>query len=134
MTTQPNPLDQWLTDSGFDPENLSSGPLSEAEIAAQQRDAASDLLRAQVWAAWNGGLLTASGAFRVFHRDSAGSPIYGMPILNADQATHVVFMKRSMRPGFSGVNNALLHDPRTVLLFGDAKESLTKLVVAVRAS
>ena len=51
-----------------------------------------------------------------------------MPILNADQATHVVFMKRSMRPGFSGVDNALLYDPRTVLLFGDAKDSLTKLV------
>ena len=43
-------------------------------------------------------------------------------------------MKRSMRPGFSGVDNALLYDPRTVLLFGDAKDSLTKLVTAVRAA
>ena len=67
-------------------------------------------------------------------RDDPASPLYGMPILNADQATHVVFMKRSMRPGFSGVDNALLYDPRTVLLFGDAKDSLTKLVVAVRAA
>ena len=66
-------------------------------------------------------------------RDDPASPLYGMPILNADQATHVVFMKRSMRPGFSGVDNALLYDPRTVLLFGDAKDSLTKLVIAVRA-
>jgi NAD(P) transhydrogenase subunit beta len=67
-------------------------------------------------------------------RDDPSSPLYGMPILNADQAAHVVFMKRSMRPGFSGVENALLYDPRTVLLFGDAKASLTKLVAAVRAA
>jgi NAD(P) transhydrogenase subunit beta len=67
-------------------------------------------------------------------RDDPSSPLYGMPILNADQASHVVFMKRSMRPGFSGVDNALLYDPRTVLLFGDAKDSLSKLVSAVRAA
>ena len=67
-------------------------------------------------------------------RDDPGSPLYGMPILNADQATHVVFMKRSMRPGFSGVDNALLYDPRTVLLFGDAKDSLSKLVTSVKAA
>ncbi len=67
-------------------------------------------------------------------RDDSSSPLFGMPILNADQATHVVFMKRSMRPGFSGVDNALLYDPRTVLLFGDAKDSLTKLVAAVRVA
>jgi NAD(P) transhydrogenase subunit beta len=67
-------------------------------------------------------------------RNDPASPLYGMPILNADQAAHVVFMKRSMRPGFSGVDNALLYDPRTVLLFGDAKDSLNKLVAAVRAA
>lgn len=67
-------------------------------------------------------------------RDDPGSPLYGMPILNADEAAHVVFMKRSMRPGFSGVDNALLYDPKTVLLFGDAKDSLAKLVVSVRSS
>ncbi len=67
-------------------------------------------------------------------RDDPSSPLFGMPILNADQAAHVVFMKRSMRPGFSGVDNSLLYDPRTVLLFGDAKDSLTKLVAAVRAA
>jgi NAD(P) transhydrogenase subunit beta len=67
-------------------------------------------------------------------RDDQSSPLYGMPILNADYAAHVVFMKRSMRPGFSGVDNALLYDPKTVLLFGDAKDSLTKLVAAVRAA
>jgi NAD(P) transhydrogenase subunit beta len=67
-------------------------------------------------------------------RDNPGSPIYGMPILNVDQAANVVFLKRSMRPGFSGVDNALLYDPKTVLLFGDAKDSLTKLLAAVKAS
>jgi NAD(P) transhydrogenase subunit beta len=67
-------------------------------------------------------------------RDDPSSPLFGMPILNADQATSVVFMKRSMRPGFSGVENNLLYDPKTVLLFGDAKDSLAKLVVAVKNS
>jgi NAD(P) transhydrogenase subunit beta len=65
-------------------------------------------------------------------RDDPGSPLYGMPILDVDRSANVVFLKRSMRPGFSGVDNELLYDPRTVLLFGDAKESLTKLVAAVR--
>jgi NAD(P) transhydrogenase subunit beta len=63
---------------------------------------------------------------------SPGSPIYGMPILDVDQAKSVVFLKRSMRPGFAGIENELLYDPRTMLLFGDAKESLTKLVAAVK--
>jgi len=63
-----------------------------------------------------------------------GSPIYGMPIINADQAKTVVFLKRSMRPGFAGIENELLYDPKTILLFGDAKDSLTKLVAAVKAS
>jgi len=67
-------------------------------------------------------------------RDSPGSPIYGMPILEVDQAHHVVFLKRSMRPGFAGIDNELLYDPKTTLLFGDAKESLTKLVAAVKAT
>jgi NAD(P) transhydrogenase subunit beta len=66
-------------------------------------------------------------------RNSPGSPIYGMPILDVDQAKAVVFLKRSMRPGFAGIDNELLYDPRTTLLFGDAKESLTKLVAAVKA-
>jgi NAD(P) transhydrogenase subunit beta len=67
-------------------------------------------------------------------RDEPGSPIYGMPILDVDQARHVVFMKRSMRPGFAGIDNKLLYDPKTVMLFGDAKESLGKLVAAVKAA
>jgi NAD(P) transhydrogenase subunit beta len=67
-------------------------------------------------------------------RDNPGSPIYGMPILDVDRAANVVFLKRSMRPGFSGVDNALLYDPKTILLFGDAKDSLTKLLAAVKAA
>ncbi|WP_232784557.1 NAD(P)(+) transhydrogenase (Re/Si-specific) subunit beta [Carbonactinospora thermoautotrophica] len=66
-------------------------------------------------------------------RNSPGSPIYGMPIINVDQAQHVVFLKRSMRPGFSGVENELLYDPKTTLLFGDAKETLAKVVAAVKS-
>jgi NAD(P) transhydrogenase subunit beta len=67
-------------------------------------------------------------------RNSPGSPIYGMPILNADQARNIVFMKRSMRPGFAGIDNELMYDPKTIMLFGDAKDSLTKLVAAVKAA
>ncbi len=67
-------------------------------------------------------------------RSSPGSPIYGMPILNADQSRNVVFLKRSMRAGFAGTRNDLLYDPRTTILFGDARESLTTLVAAVKAA
>ncbi len=66
-------------------------------------------------------------------RAAAGSPIAGMPIIDVDQAQHVVFLKRSLRPGFAGVDNPLLYDPRTTLVFGDAKETLTALVAAVGA-
>ena len=66
--------------------------------------------------------------------NTLGSPIYGMPILNIDQAKNIVFMKRSMRPGFAGIDNELLYDSKTVMLFGDAKDSLTKLVAAVKAA
>jgi NAD(P) transhydrogenase subunit beta len=67
-------------------------------------------------------------------RSSPGSPIYGMPILNVDEARTVVFLKRSMRPGFAGIDNELLYDPKTVMLFGDAKDSLNRLVTAVKAA
>jgi NAD(P) transhydrogenase subunit beta len=65
-------------------------------------------------------------------RDEPSSPIYGMPIFDVDRAKSVVFMKRSMRPGFAGVDNELLYNPKTTLLFGDAKDSLTKLLAAVK--
>ena len=66
-------------------------------------------------------------------RTTPSAPIYGMPILDVDQAQQVVFLKRSMRPGFAGIENELLFDPKTTLLFGDAKESLTKLLSAAKA-
>jgi NAD(P) transhydrogenase subunit beta len=66
-------------------------------------------------------------------RTTPSAPIYGMPILNADAARQVVFMKRSMRPGFAGIENELLFDPKTTLLFGDAKDSLGKLLSATKA-
>jgi NAD(P) transhydrogenase subunit beta len=66
-------------------------------------------------------------------KTTPGAPIYGMPILNADEAKQVIFMKRSMRPGFAGIENELLFEPTTTLFFGDAKESLGKLLNAVKA-
>lgn len=56
------------------------------------------------------------------------APIYGMPILDVNEAKQVIFLKRSLRPGFAGIENELLYDPKTMLLFGDAKDSLTKVV------
>ena len=67
-------------------------------------------------------------------KNTPGSPIFGMPIINADQATNIVFLKRSMRPGFAGIDNELLYDPKTTMLFGDAKDSLSKLVAAVKVA
>ena len=66
-------------------------------------------------------------------RTSPGAPIYGMPILAADEAKQVIFMKRSMRPGFAGIENELLFDPKTTLLFGDAKDTMSKLLAAVKS-
>ncbi|MET4095662.1 NAD(P)(+) transhydrogenase (Re/Si-specific) subunit beta [Arthrobacter sp. UYCu712] len=66
-------------------------------------------------------------------KSTPGAPIYGMPILEVALAGQVVFLKRSMRPGFAGIENELLHDPKTTLLFGDAKDSLTKVLGAVKA-
>jgi len=66
--------------------------------------------------------------------DDPTSPIYGMPIIHADLAENVVFLKRSMRPGFAGIENDLLYNPKTTLVFGDAKDTLTKMVAAVKAN
>jgi NAD(P) transhydrogenase subunit beta len=62
-----------------------------------------------------------------------GSPIYGMPVLNVDQARQVIVMKRSMNAGFAGIENALFYADNTRMLFGDAKQMLTKLVTEVKA-
>jgi len=66
-------------------------------------------------------------------RSNRSSPLYGMPILEVDRAKSVVVLKRSLRPGFSGVENELYYDPKCMLLFGDAKESLNKLLVALKS-
>jgi proton-translocating NAD(P)+ transhydrogenase subunit beta len=65
-------------------------------------------------------------------RNNQGSPIYGMPILNVDDAQSVVVLKRSMNPGFAGIENPLFYNPKTVMLFGDAKESIVKLIEDVK--
>ena len=65
-------------------------------------------------------------------RSDRSAPIYGMPILDVDNAAQVVFLKRSMRPGFAGIENELLFEQKTTLLFGDAKDSLTKVVASLK--
>jgi NAD(P) transhydrogenase subunit beta len=66
-------------------------------------------------------------------RNQPGSPIYGMPILDVDKAQNVVVIKRSMSPGFAGIDNPLFYDPKTVMLFDDAKAAMEKLIAAVKS-
>ena len=66
-------------------------------------------------------------------RDDPASPIYGMPILKVDEATSAIVLKRGMSSGFAGVENELFHNPKTSMLFGDAKASLGKLITEVKA-
>jgi len=61
-------------------------------------------------------------------RSNPGSPIYGMPILDVDKAQNIIVIKRSMKPGFAGIDNDLYLDPKTAMLFGDAKEAVGKVV------
>lgn len=65
-------------------------------------------------------------------RSDKASPIYGMPILNVDEAKQVIVMKRSMNPGFAGIENELFYAHNTAMLFGDAKASLSKLVQEIK--
>jgi NAD(P) transhydrogenase subunit beta len=65
-------------------------------------------------------------------RTDTASPIYGMPILDADKAKHIIIMKRSMKPGFAGIENELFYDSKAMMLFGDAKDSITKLVQTLK--
>ena len=66
-------------------------------------------------------------------RTDPSSPIYGMPILNVDESRSVIVLKRSMRPGFAGVDNELYYEPRTSLLFGDAKSSVHDITEELKA-
>jgi NAD(P) transhydrogenase subunit beta len=61
-------------------------------------------------------------------RADKDSPLYGMPILNADQAKTVIICKRSLSPGFSGVDNELFYNKKTMMIFGDAKDSINRLI------
>jgi NAD(P) transhydrogenase subunit beta len=65
-------------------------------------------------------------------RDDPGSPIFGMPILNVDRAGTVIVVKRSLAPGFAGVDNPLFYNERTLMFFADAKEALEQTVRALR--
>ena len=65
-------------------------------------------------------------------RSDPGSPIYGMPILDVDKAASAIVLKRSMNPGFAGIDNELYLEPKTTMLFGDAKDSVLKLIAAVK--
>jgi NAD(P) transhydrogenase subunit beta len=67
-------------------------------------------------------------------RHDKASPIYGMPILDADKARHVVLMKRSLNPGFAGIDNELYTMDKTLMLFGDAKAVVTELVKEAAAA
>ncbi|MEX2103014.1 MAG: NAD(P)(+) transhydrogenase (Re/Si-specific) subunit beta [Gaiellaceae bacterium] len=67
-------------------------------------------------------------------RTNPESPLYGMPILNVDEAANVVVLKRSMNPGFAGVDNELYYNAKTSMLFGDARVSVEKLIAAVKAA
>jgi NAD(P) transhydrogenase subunit beta len=65
-------------------------------------------------------------------KNNPSIPLYGMPILEVDRARQVIFMKRSLNPGFAGVDNELFYEEKTAMLFGDARESLTKLINEVK--
>ncbi len=67
-------------------------------------------------------------------REATDSPIYGMPILNVDHARNIIVLKRSMSPGFAGIDNPLFYNDKTSMLFADAKDGLNRLIEAVQES
>jgi len=67
-------------------------------------------------------------------RHDPASPIYGMPIIDVDKARNVIVLKRSMNPGFAGIENELFYQDNTRMLFGDAKKSLARLIEEVKVA
>ena len=65
-------------------------------------------------------------------RDATDSPIYGMPILNVDKARTIIFIKRSLSPGFAGIDNELFYHPNTRMLFADARQAIADVTGAIR--
>ena len=65
-------------------------------------------------------------------KEDPSSPIYGMPILEVEKADHVIVNKRSMKPGYAGIENELFFRPKTSMLFGDAKKALQSLVTELK--
>jgi len=63
-----------------------------------------------------------------------GNPLSGMPILNVDDARSVIIIKRSLKPGFAGVDNPLFYDPKTLMVFADAREALVEILAALKQS
>ena len=66
-------------------------------------------------------------------KNDKNSPLYGMPILEVDRAKSIIVLKRSMRPGFAGVDNDLYYNEKCMMLFGDAKQSITRLVSEMKS-
>ena len=65
-------------------------------------------------------------------RNKADSPIYGMPILEVDRASRVIVVKRSLSPGFAGIDNPLFYDDNTLMFFDDAKHALEETIMALK--
>jgi NAD(P) transhydrogenase subunit beta len=65
-------------------------------------------------------------------RHDRQSPIFGMPILDVDKARHVIIVKRSLNPGFAGIDNELYYQPKTMMLFADARTAMTQLVAELK--
>jgi NAD(P) transhydrogenase subunit beta len=96
--------------------------LLELEDANNQMNGASVVL-----------ILGANDVVNPAAKEDPGSPIYGMPILEVEQADHVIVNKRSMKPGYAGIENPLFFRPKTSMLFGDAKKVLQELVAELKA-